>query len=181
MIKKILWAVLALVLALAAAVAINTVRKGSRQLQVPPLAPVAIDENAVAQRLAQAVRLKTVSSQSDAQLNADQFQALHALLAQQFPRVHAQLKHEGVGGLSLLYTWPGSDPTAKPILLMAHQDVVPVAPGTEGDWQEPPFAGVVKDGFVWGRGSWDDKGNLLSQLEAVEMLLGSGYTPARTI
>ena len=181
MIRKILWAVLAGVLALAAAVAINTVRKGSRQLTVAPLPPIAIDENAVAQRLAQAVRLKTVSSQSDAQLNADQFEALHALLQKQFPRVHATLKRESVGGLSLLYTWEGRDPKAKAILLMAHQDVVPIAPGTEGDWHQPPFAGVVKDGFVWGRGAWDDKGNLLSQLEAVEMLLAGGYQPPRTI
>ncbi len=181
MIRKILWAVLALVLALAAAVTINTARKGSRQLTVAPLPPIAIDENAVAERLAQAVRLKTVSSQSDAQLNADQFEALHALLQKQFPRVHATLKRESVGGLSLLYTWEGRDPKAKAILLMAHQDVVPIAPGTEGDWQQPPFAGVVKDGFVWGRGAWDDKGNLLSQLEAVEMLLAGGYQPPRTI
>jgi len=56
-----------------------------------------------------------------------------------------------------------------------------VAPGTEGDWQVEPFSGLVKDGFVWGRGSWDDKGNLMSQLEAVEMLLASGYHPARTV
>jgi len=181
MIKKILLAVLAAVLLLAAAVAVNTVRKGSRQLSVPPLPPLAIDENAVAQRLAQAVRLKTVSSASDAQLNADQFQALHALLEKQFPLVHARLKRETVGGLSLLYTWPGSDPQAKPILLMAHQDVVPIAPGTEGDWQQPPFSGAVADGYVWGRGSWDDKGNLLSQLEAVELLLKSGWQPPRTV
>lgn len=181
MIKKILLAVLAAVLLLAAAVAVNTVRKGSRQLSVPPLPPLAIDENAVAQRLAQAVRLKTVSSASDAQLNADQFQALHALLEKQFPLVHARLKREVVGGLSLLYTWPGSDPQAKPILLMAHQDVVPIAPGTEGDWQQPPFSGAVADGYVWGRGSWDDKGNLLSQLEAVELLLKSGWQPPRTV
>ena len=181
MIKKILWTLLALLVLLTAAVAINTARKGSRQLQVPPLAPIAIDENAVAQRLAQAVRMKTVSSHSDVELNADQFLALHALLEKQFPRVHAQLKRETVNGLSLLYTWEGSDPQAKPILLAAHQDVVPIAPGTEGDWQEPPFAGTVKDGFVWGRGAWDDKGNLLSQLEAVELLLSSGYKPPRTI
>ncbi|MEZ5605947.1 MAG: M20 family peptidase [Burkholderiaceae bacterium] len=181
MIRKILWAVLALVVALAAAVAINTVRKGSRQLTVAPLPPIAVDENAVAERLAQAVRLKTVSSQSDAQLNADQFEALHALLQKQFPRVHATLKRESVNGLSLLYTWEGRDPKAKAILLMAHQDVVPIAPGTEGDWQQPPFSGAVTDGFVWGRGAWDDKGNLLSQLEAVEMLLASGYQPPRTI
>ena len=181
MIKKILLAVLAAVLLLVAAVAVNTVRKGSRQLSVPPLPPLAIDENAVAQRLAQAVRLKTVSSASDAQLSADQFEALHALLEKQFPLVHARLKREVVGGLSLLYTWPGSDPQAKPILLMAHQDVVPIAPGTEGDWQQPPFSGAVADGYVWGRGSWDDKGNLLSQLEAVELLLKSGWQPPRTV
>ena len=181
MVKKILAGLLALVLLLAAVVAINTVRKGSRQLQVAPLAPVAVDGAAVADRLAEAVRLRTISSRDDAELNADQFQALHALLHKRFPRVHASLKREVVGGLSLLYTWQGADPKAPPILLMAHQDVVPVAPGTEGDWQVPPFSGAVKDGFVWGRGSWDDKGNLLSQLEAVEMLLASGYQPPRTI
>ena len=181
MLKKVLWGVLALLVLLVVVVSVNTVLKGSRQLQVPPLAPIAIDEAAVADRLAQAVQLKTVSSQGDAQLNADQFQALHALLEKQFPLAHAKLKREVVNGLSLLYTWPGSDPSAKAILLMAHQDVVPIAPGTEGDWQQPPFAGVVKDGYVWGRGSWDDKGNLLSQLEAVEMLLKNGWQPARTL
>lgn len=181
MLKKTLWGLLALVLLLAAAVAVNTLRKGPRQVAVEPLAPVAIDEAAVAQRLAQAVRLQTISAREDARLNADQFQALHALLEKQFPRVHARLKREVVGELSLLYTWPGSDPQARPIALLAHQDVVPVAPGTEGDWAVAPFSGAVQDGHVWGRGAWDDKGNLLSQLEAVEMLLAAGYQPARTV
>ena len=181
MLKKSLWALLTLLVVLAAVVAINTARKGSRQLQVAPLAPVAVDATAVAARLAEAVRLQTLSSRDDAQLSADQFKALHALLQARFPRVHATLQREVVGDLSLLYTWKGADPQARPIMLMAHQDVVPVAPGTEGDWEVPPFAGEVKDGFIWGRGSWDDKGNLLSQMEAVEMLLASGYQPPRTI
>ena len=181
MLKKSLWALLTLLVVLAAVVAINTARKGSRQLQVAPLAPVAVDATAVAARLAEAVRLQTLSSRDDAQLSADQFKALHALLQARFPRVHAALQREVVGDLSLLYTWKGADPQARPMMLMAHQDVVPVAPGTEGDWEVPPFAGEVKDGFIWGRGSWDDKGNLLSQMEAVEMLLASGYQPPRTI
>ncbi len=181
MLKKTLWGLLLLLLALVLAVAVNTWRHGSRQLQVEPLAPVAIDEGAVAERLAQAVRLQTVSSQADAALNADQFQAFHDLLQAQFPRVHATLRREVVNGLSLLYSWEGADPKADAVVLLAHQDVVPIAPGTEGDWQEPPFAGVVKDGYVWGRGSWDDKGNLLAQLEAVEMLLAEGWQPPRTI
>ena len=64
---------------------------------------------------------------------------------------------------------------------MAHHDVVPVAPGTDKDWAQAPFSGEVKDGYVWGRGAWDDKGNLMAQLEAVEMLVASGYQPERTV
>ncbi len=75
----------------------------------------------------------------------------------------------------------GSDPKAQPIALLAHQDVVPVAPGTEKDWQQPPFDGVIADGFIWGRGSWDDKGNLYSMLEAAEAMAKAGFRPKRTI
>ena len=181
MIKKLLLGLLALVLLLAAALGINTARKGSRQLAVEPIAKLAVDDAAVAQRLAEAVRLRTESSRDDAGANTDQFQQFHALLQARFPLVHAKLKREVVGDLSLLYTWPGSNAQAAPVMLMAHQDVVPVAPGTEGDWAQPPYSGAIQDGFVWGRGSWDDKGNLMSQLEAVEMLLASGFTPERTI
>jgi carboxypeptidase PM20D1 len=181
MLKKITWSVLALLLALVAVLAINTLRKGSRQLDVPPVPVVAVDEAGVAQRLAEAVRLRTISSRDDAQLNADQFKQLHALLQAKFPKVHAALKREVVGDYSLLYTWPGSKPELQPILLMAHQDVVPIAPGTEKTWETEPFAGQVKDGFVWGRGAWDDKGNLMAQLEALEMLIASGYKPERTV
>lgn len=181
MIKTALKLLLLLLVTLLTVIALNTWRKGSRQMQVPPLAPVAVDEAGAASRLAEAVRFKTLSSREDATLNADQFKALHALLQARFPKLHATLKREVVNELSLLYTWEGTDPKAQPIMLMAHQDVVPIAPGTEGDWQVPPFAGQVRDGFVWGRGSWDDKGNLMSQLEAVEMLLASGYRPTRTL
>ncbi|MES2947486.1 MAG: M20 family peptidase [Pseudomonadota bacterium] len=181
MLKRILWGLLVLVLLLVSAVAINTLRKGSRQMEVAPLAALAVDEASAAARLGEGVRLRTISSRDDASLNADQFTQFHALLQAKFPKVHATLKREVVADLSLLYTWEGSNPKAEPILLLAHQDVVPVAPGTEGDWQVPPFSGEVKDGFVWGRGSWDDKGNLMSQLEAVEMLLASGYKPERTV
>ena len=181
MLKKIGIGLLLLVLALVAVLAVNTARKGSRQLDVPPVAVLPVDEAGAATRLGEAVRLRTLSSRDDAALGADQFLQLHTLLQQRFPKLHAVLKRETVGDLSLLYTWPGSNPQAKPILLMAHQDVVPVAPGTDKDWASEPFSGEVKDGFVWGRGAWDDKGNLMAQLEAVEMLVASGYQPERTV
>lgn len=181
MIRRILLALLALVLLLAAAVAVNTWRQGSRQLQVPPAPPLALDEKAVADKLAGALRFQTVSSLTDPGQNAEEFRKLQAYLQQRFPRLHATLQREVVGGLSLLYTWKGTDPNAKPIALMAHQDVVPIEPGTEAKWSAAPFGGEVKDGYVWGRGAWDDKGNLIAQMEAIETLLQAGFQPRQTV
>ena len=181
MIRRLFLGLLALLAVLIAVVALNTLRKGSKQLDVAPLAVLPVDEAGAASRLGESVRLRTISSREEAALNAEQFKQLHTLLQSRFPKAHTVLKREMVGDLNVLYTWEGSNAKINPILLMAHQDVVPIAPGTEGDWQVAPFSGEVKDGFVWGRGSWDDKGNLMSQMEAVEMLAASGFKPERTI
>lgn len=181
MLRRLLLGLLAALALLAAAVGVNTLRQGSRQLDVPPAPPLAVDEAGAASRLAEAIRARTVSSHDDAGQNADQFEQLHALLQARYPKAHAVMQREVVGGYSLLYTWKGSDPALPAVLLMAHQDVVPVAPGTEGDWAEAPFAGTLKDGFVWGRGAWDDKANLIAQMETMELLAAGGFQPRRTI
>ncbi len=93
--------------------------------------------------------------------------------------MHAVLRREVVGGLSLLYTWPGRDPSRKPILLSAHLDVVPVETETARQWSHPPFSGAVADGHVWGRGTIDDKGAALGVLEAVEVLAARGFFSPR--
>ncbi len=181
MIKRLLQGLLAVALLLVVVLAVNTLRKGSRQLDVAPIAELAVDKQAAAERLAEAVQARTISSRTDPAQNADQFAQLQAMLQARYPQAHGVLKREVIGDLSLLYTWQGSDTKAKPIMLMAHQDVVPVSPGTEGKWLAEPFAGTIRDGFIWGRGAWDDKGNLIAQMEAVEMLVASGYQPERTI
>ena len=56
-----------------------------------------------------------------------------------------QLKLETVGTYSLVYAWPGTDANAAPILLMAHQDVVPVSPGTDKQWHAAPLFKTRKD------------------------------------
>lgn len=179
--RNLVLLLIAAAIVLAAVLVANTWRKPTRQIAVAPVAPVAVDEIAAAQRLGAAVKLQTIASATDADQSAEAFRALHELIAQNFPAFHAAAKREVVASYSLLYTWEGSDPHAQPIALLAHQDVVPIAPGTEGDWQVPPFSGVVKDGFIWGRGSWDDKGNLFSMLEAAEQLAKDGFKPRRTI
>jgi carboxypeptidase PM20D1 len=168
-------------LALVVAVGANTLLTRSRQLTVAPVAAVKVDGPAAAARLGAAVRFKTIASAADENSNADQFEGLAASLQSSFPRAHAVMQRELVGKHGLVYTWAGSDPTLPGIGLMAHQDVVPVAPGTEADWQVPPFAGEVQDGFVWGRGAWDDKGNLMSMMEAAELLAASGFKPRQTV
>ncbi|TFZ00918.1 M20 family peptidase [Ramlibacter henchirensis] len=181
MIKRIVLVVLGLVLLLAAVVAVNTLRQGSRQIDVAAARPLAVDEKAVADKLSGAVRFRTIASREDADASGAEFRKLHAFLRERFPLVHERLQLETVGGYSLLYTWRGSDPKARPILLMAHQDVVPVSPGTEDKWEAPPFAGAVQGGYVWGRGAWDDKSRVIAQLEAVEMLLAANFQPRQTV
>ncbi|MES2032199.1 MAG: M20 family peptidase [Pseudomonadota bacterium] len=173
--------VIAAVLLLAGIVLVNTFSHGSRQLQVNAVPKAAVDEQAVAERLAEAIRFPTISNFLNPDQAAEPLRTMQAHLVASFPAFHAAAKRELVGNYSLLYTWEGSDPALKPIALLAHQDVVPVAPGTEKDWQQPPFKGVVADGFIWGRGSWDDKGNLYSILEAAEAMAKAGFRPKRTI
>lgn len=143
-------------------------------------APLKLDEAAVVQRLAGAVKLHTVSTGDGPAPIAD-FDALHAYLAQQFPRVHQQLTVEQVGHGGLLFTWKGRDASEAPIILMAHQDTVPVDDNTRSRWTRDPWSGEVADGVVWGRGALDDKASLVSILEAADQLLAQGFQPRRTI
>jgi carboxypeptidase PM20D1 len=160
---------------------VNTFLSRSQQLEVVPVTMTDVHVEAAITRLAQAVRFRTISHQGGEAFDHLPFQQLHVFLNRAFPAVHARLKKEIVGEFSLLFTWPGRDPSLKPILLMAHLDVVPVEADTEKDWVVPPFAGQLKDGYLWGRGSMDDKASVLAILEAVEFLLAQGFQPERTV
>jgi carboxypeptidase PM20D1 len=143
--------------------------------------PVTVDMTLAAQHLSQAVQIQTVSHQDPAQDRPAEWERLHAFLATAYPAAHAAMTREIVAKNTLVYTWKGSDPSLAPVILMAHQDVVPVTPGTEGDWKHPPFSGAIADGAVWGRGSIDDKGSLITLFEGVEALARQGFKPKRTV
>jgi len=132
-----------------------------------------------AERLAQALRYKTISYQESDRVQPAEFVALNRHLKESFPRVFDELAVESVNTHSLLIHWPGSDSTLKPVLFTAHTDVVPIEPGTESGWTHPPFSGVISDGRIYGRGTLDDKQGVLGLLEAAESLLLEGYTPRR--
>lgn len=149
-------------------------------VQAPDLAAYQIDTNAAAQRLSEAVRFRTVTLAAPTDDKAP-FEQFHAWMQQHYPAFHAAARREEVAGLSLIYTWEGSDPAQPPLLLLAHQDVVPVGDDTRAAWRVDPFGGLVRDGEIWGRGSIDDKGSLVALLEAAEYLASRGARPKRTI
>jgi carboxypeptidase PM20D1 len=157
---------------------VRTVQFTSRQIAAPPRAALNFDRDSALERLSRAIQFRTVSSRDPAQIPSEEFRRFHEYLGEAFPLVAKHLGKEIVGEHSVLYTWKGRDSSAKPVLLMAHMDVVPA---TEERWRHPPFSGALAEGHVWGRGTMDDKGSVVALLEAVEHLLAGGVSPKRTI
>lgn len=181
--KKIILALTGLCVLLAIIVVANTARLAGRaQSSAVASISVPVDSAGAVARLAAAVRFETVSFEEGTRApDSAAFRALHEHLRASFPLVHERLARETVAGLSLLYTWRGADTTLAPVVLMGHLDVVPVIPGTESQWTQPPFSGAVADGHIWGRGTLDDKVSVLAVLEGAEGALRAGFQPKRTI
>lgn len=88
-----------------------------------------------------------------------------------------------MNNFGLLYTWEGTDTTSPPILLLAHQDVVPVEDEALANWEYPPLRGHYDDENyeIWGRGSIGGKGDLIAILAALDGLITSGFSPKRSV
>ncbi|RUS75375.1 hypothetical protein EGW08_016865, partial [Elysia chlorotica] len=133
------------------------------------------------QRFQNALRFESVSHDSGDSNYEEMFKFGEFIIAS-FPHIHRLsplVSWERVNNLSLLYEIRGSEPGLKPYLLMAHIDVVPVS--NLDQWDAPPFSGQVKDGFIYGRGTIDDKNNLMGILEATEFMLASNIQPKRSL
>ena len=181
--KRIVIGVVTVIVLVAAIAVVRTFLIANPEASTQPTLPaIAVDARAVAQHLGAAVRFRTVSyggGQHEAEKDAALGQ-LRDWMVKTYPNFNKAAKREVIGQ-SVVYTWPGKNSALKPILLMAHMDVVPVVPGTEQSWSHAPFSGDVAGGYVWGRGAIDDKGCLVMILEAAERLARQGITPERTI
>ena len=147
-----------------------------------------------AKRLSAAVQIDTVSF-DQLPFNAsdpifDKHYKFSHFLENEFSKLFTSpMEHEYVNVHGHLFTWPGSDPSLPPILLMAHIDTVPVLEATRDAWTYPPFEGTIsvnatKDTpgtWIWGRGSSDCKNSLIGIYSAVERLITEGFVPERTI
>jgi carboxypeptidase PM20D1 len=176
---KTIWKVLLGGLAVIGMVlAYNVYKHPSKQVRPPLVKNIPVPDGAVA-NLSAAVRLSTVSY-SD-RLDTAAFQSLVTLIDTTYPLVKSRLSKTLFNDFSHILHWSGKNAQLKPILLIAHLDVVPVSEQDASKWKVPPFSGDVRDGYIWGRGTLDDKVSAFGILEAVEMLLQAGYQPNRSI
>ena len=176
-----LWTILGL---LGAFIAVTLVRAAfwtPEKVEFEPLPDEQVDVDKYRKDLSDAIKIKTISNVDVDKVDWNEFKRLHALFEERFPLVYKNLKCEEISLASLLFTWEGKNPDLEPIALLGHQDVVPVAEGTEGDWTHPAFDGVDDGEFVWGRGALDMKNHLIAVLESVESLLAEGFEPERTV
>ncbi|MCR5760545.1 MAG: M20/M25/M40 family metallo-hydrolase [Sphaerochaetaceae bacterium] len=130
-------------------------------------------EDEYAKKLSEMIKIDTVSTSGIDK--PERIYEFHALLEKLFPLVHKNLEKTDING-NLLFKWKGKK-SDRPVVLMGHQDVVPV----EGVWKHEPFSGDIDDSLVWGRGSADTKCTVMAFFQAVEELLSQGYVPEQDV
>lgn len=180
MVKKIFVGLLGVVLVITGVVLFNTFTFTSTQKTFTPRQVTKISESSL-KHFQEAIHFQTISYGDSLKFDSAQFNAFHRYLRATYPLVHKTMSVQTVSGYSLIYKWEGKNPSLKPYILMAHQDVVPIEEASRQRWTVDPFAGIIKDNFIWGRGTADDKINLISIMEAAEKLIAENFQPGRTI
>ncbi len=138
---------------------------------------VEFDRQAAIDALAELIKCKTISY-SDHSLEDDaEFEKLISLLPSLYPRVFDVCSFDRLPDRALLLRWPGKSDKS-PAVLMAHYDVVPV---NEDKWDKPPFAAIIEDGVMWGRGTLDTKVTFNGVFSAANHLIGKGFVPENDI
>ena len=178
--KKIILLIVTAAVILIGVLVFNTIMLSSKQVSSEKIDKISLP-NDVFENLSEGLKYRTISFGGDAVPDSTAFFGFHRFLKKIFPLTHSKLQLEKINTYSLLYTWKGIDSLKKPIILLSHQDVVPVDQPTLNDWEAGPFEGKISDTDIIGRGTLDDKGTLIGLLEAVEKLLEESFQPSQTI
>uniref|UniRef100_T1K6Q8 Peptidase M20 dimerisation domain-containing protein n=1 Tax=Tetranychus urticae TaxID=32264 RepID=T1K6Q8_TETUR len=136
-------------------------------------------EHGIIERFQEALKIKTVAWDIHSYDTQELIKMRH-FIEKNYPTLHSSslVKRTIIGNYSLVYEIKGSDPKLKPYMLCAHLDVVPVE---QEKWTVDPFGGIIKNGYIYGRGAVDVKDALMGILEAVEFELSRGFKPKRPI
>ena len=139
--------------------------------------PIDFDKDAAVSALQQLVRCKTVSNVDPALEDDAEFEKLINLLPELYPHIVKACTFTRFPDRGLLFHWQGKAHD-KPSVMMAHYDVVPVQ---EDMWEKPPFAAILEDGVLWGRGTLDTKVTLNGALSAANYLVQKEFVPEQDI
>jgi len=180
MFKKLLLSFVLIVGALLSIALIRTLMHSAPEPTVNVGLTADIDGEAATNNLASSIRFKTISHQDKEKFSPQEFEGFIKWAADTYPEFHSAMQLEMLE-YTLLFKWEGSDNSLAPILLTAHYDVVPVIPGTESIWEEEPFAGVISNNRIWGRGALDDKSGVVGMMEAATYLIQNNFQPTRTV
>jgi carboxypeptidase PM20D1 len=176
--KKILRLLIWLVVMLLIIIIIKTLIFKSLQVQTEKVT-LSLFGNESVEHLSDAIKFPTISYSPESPVDTAAFSGYIDFITKTYPQVTSKLPREVFNNFSLLYTWKGKNESLKPVILMAHMDVVPAGDTTA--WEKAPFSGENDGTYIWGRGTLDDKAAMISILEAVEKLLNEGFEPERTI
>lgn len=127
--------------------------------------------------LQSAIQCATVSYPDRSLIDFSQFDQFIDLLKASYPLLLLKASLETVEKHALIFHLKGTS-DKDPIALMGHYDVVPVKPER---WHTPPFSGEIKEGYIYGRGTLDMKGQVIAVLEAVEACLEEGIEFERDV
>ncbi|MEO0474230.1 MAG: M20/M25/M40 family metallo-hydrolase, partial [Bacteroidota bacterium] len=169
-----------ILLLIAGIILVNTFRFQSKQRDIQPIVAVQVSNQALT-HLQQAISFPTVTYQIGQALDSTAFSGFGNFLDQSYPLADSLLELTILNDYARLYKWEGKDPSKKPIVLIAHYDVVPVLDENLKDWRYPAFSGQIAEDTLWGRGAIDDKFSVIGLLEAAESLLAEGFQPNQTI
>ncbi|GAB3448491.1 M20/M25/M40 family metallo-hydrolase [Actinophytocola sediminis] len=134
-------------------------------------------EPAVEDLCAQLIRFDTTNlggGSSHGEREAAEFVAEHLSAAGVAPRLLERSPRRS----NVVARVSGRDPSLAPLLVHAHLDVVPAEPA---EWSVHPFAGEIRDGFVWGRGAVDMKDMCATLLTVLHRWAAEGRAPRRDI
>jgi len=140
-----------------------------------------VDKDEVVKKLQEAIKIKTISNSDYSKTDFSEFKKFINLLKINFPNIHKEMERTIINDYSLVFKWKGKKQDKKPGMIMAHIDVVPIEKGTLDDWDEEPFSGAIKDGYIYGRGTMDIKIHLITVMQACETLIDEGFMPERDL
>lgn len=172
-----LFIILGIIIAFLAVILIRTAGFKVTEEEKTDYGEIEFDRNKTVENLQQLVQCKTVSYREEGLEDLAEFEKLYNLLPELYPNVFKTCTLQKLPDKALLFRWQGKG-EGNPAVLMAHYDVVPV---NEENWEKPPFAGILEDGVLWGRGTLDTKVTFNGILSGADYLIGQGFTPEKDI